>query len=61
MEHRYKNGEVVEERVRPGQKLMVSRFFNHLYYCRAMEGKNRKELVYYENDLIAIPQNAAKD
>lgn len=55
MENRFKEGEVVEERIRPGQKLVVSHFSKHVYYCKVQENQNRKELVYFESDLISRP------
>jgi hypothetical protein len=55
MEKKYKDGDIVEERIRPGQKLIVSHFSRHVYYCKVQENKNRKELVYFEGDLISRP------
>ena len=53
MENKYKVGKVVLERIRPGQKLVVSHYFDKLYYCKAQENSTRKELVYFERDLMA--------
>jgi hypothetical protein len=53
MENKFKEGDVVVERTRPTQKLVVGRFLNQIYYCRAQENSNQKELVYFERDLIA--------
>ena len=50
----YKPGEVVSERVRPNQKLVIARYANHMYYCKADEYAHGKELVYLERDLMPI-------
>ena len=54
MGNRYKAGEAVVERIRPLQKLIVSHFSLNLYYCKVETHRNRKELVYFERDLIAV-------
>lgn len=50
-EHKFKKGEVVIEKTRPTNRLIISRFDNGMYYCKAEEGMERKELVYLERDL----------
>jgi len=55
MEHKYKEGDIVNERVRPTQKLIVSRLFNKLYYCKVHEHPLRKELVFFERELKSDP------
>ncbi len=53
----YKKGEIVVERIRPGQNLIVSRYSQNLYYCRVQGNDKRKELVYSESELMtASPQ-----
>jgi hypothetical protein len=51
MENKYKQGDIVNERVRPTQKLIVSRQFNKIYYCKIHENPQRKELVFFEREL----------
>jgi hypothetical protein len=53
METKYKVGEIVFERIRPAQKLIVSYYKNKIYYCKAQEHQHRKELVYFERDLMS--------
>ncbi len=55
MENRYKIGEVVCERIRPAQKLMVKRFENKIYHCSALENKAVKNLVFTERELMMVP------
>jgi len=49
---KYKNGEVVFDRTRPMQKLIVTRYFSNLYYCKPTEAPNKKDLVYFERELM---------
>ncbi len=51
MEAKYKEGDIVSERVRPLQKLIISRFINKIYYCKIFENPRRKELVFFEREL----------
>jgi hypothetical protein len=53
MENKYKAGETVLERIFPAKKLIVNRYADRLYYCRAHESFKRKELVYFERELMA--------
>ncbi len=52
MEPKFKEGEIVFEKIRPQQKLYVSRRHSGLYYCKVEEDQSRKELVYFERDLL---------
>ena len=52
METKYKTGEVVIERIRPANKLIIVRWDNGVYYCKPTWGASRrKDLVYLERDL----------
>lgn len=51
MENKFKEGDIVNERVRPSQRLIVSRLMNKIYYCRIQENPKRKELVFFEREL----------
>lgn len=53
MENKYKAGDVVYERIFPAKKLIVSRYTDKLVYCRTQENLKRKELVYFERELMA--------
>jgi len=53
MENTYKKGEVVFERIRLNQKLIVEHFTDNIYYCKAQENSNRKDLVYLERELTS--------
>lgn len=51
MESKYKQGDVVYERVRPSQRLIVGRYAANLYYCKDEANPKSKELVYFEREL----------
>lgn len=53
MENKYKNGEVVIERIRPNQKLIVCSYVNGVYCCKAQDASAQQGLVYFERDLRA--------
>ena len=50
--NKYKSGEIVIERVRPCLKLIVNRYVNGIYYCLIQERNSKKELVYFESELV---------
>lgn len=52
-ENKYKVGDVVYERTNPSQKLIVNRYQNRIYYCGSEEFTKRKDLVFFERDLIS--------
>jgi len=51
-ESKYKKGDVVYERTHPTQKLVVGRYADRVYYCLAQENPTRRELVYFERELL---------
>ena len=53
MENKFKAGDFVFERIHPNQKMVVKKNIGKIYYCRAQEFPERKELVYFERDLIS--------
>lgn len=57
MENKYKAGEIVFDRIRPGQKLIVERFEDRVYYCKVMEAPHRKAIAYLERELKSATSN----
>lgn len=53
LKNKYKQGEIVCEKIRPSQKLIVERYADGIYYCKLNESPHRKALVYLERDLMA--------
>jgi hypothetical protein len=51
---KFKQGEIVVERTQPARKLVVSRYMDRIYYCKARENSQLKTLVYFERDLMAV-------
>jgi hypothetical protein len=61
MAGKFKEGEIVFERIRPTNKLIIVRRDNGLYYCKPPSGVRRKDLVYMERELVAEnEENTAK-
>jgi hypothetical protein len=56
MEPKFKKGEIVYDRVRPTQKLIIRNQVGQIYYCMDEEHPHRKELVFFERDLMAKTQ-----
>jgi hypothetical protein len=52
LESKYKLGDIVSEKTRPSQKMVIERHADGIYYCRLIEAPNRKALVYLERDLM---------
>jgi len=50
---KFKEGEIVFERVRPAQELIVRNHSGMLYYCSSEEHPNRKDLVFTERELVS--------
>lgn len=50
---KFKEGEEVYDRIRPSQKLIISRYFKGIYYCKVEENLRRKELIYLERELMS--------
>ena len=51
LKSKFEDGEVVFERIRPDQKLVISSFTNGLYYCKTLGGRVKKAFVYFEREL----------
>lgn len=51
-EHKYKEGDVVYAKVDPALALVVRRFIRDIYYCRIKSDPDRKELVYFQRELV---------
>lgn len=52
MENKFSGGEVVFERIRPSRKLSFRRYAANMYYCRADDDPKRKDLVFFEGELV---------
>ncbi len=50
-ENKYQTGEIVHALVNPGQKLIIRRYVDDIYYCTIQSDPTLKELVYFEREL----------
>lgn len=55
MENKFKEGDVVFAKVNPDVKLVVRRYVTRIYYCKIQHDPDRKELVYFEREIEAVP------
>jgi hypothetical protein len=48
----YKEGSTITAKANPGQKLVIRRYLQRIYYCAVINEPDRKDLVYFERELI---------
>lgn len=53
MENKYLEGEEVYAKTNPSQKLIIRRYVDRIYYCIIKQDPTRKELVYFERELMS--------
>ncbi len=49
--NKFKIGEIVVDRIRPGQRLVVSKIIGRQYHCQIYDSPSRAHLVFFERDL----------
>jgi len=54
MGNKYKEGEIVYAKVNPGLKLVIRRYVDKIYYCKIQDEPARKELVYFEREILSF-------
>ncbi|MEQ9440096.1 MAG: hypothetical protein RIG62_13665 [Cyclobacteriaceae bacterium] len=52
MDNIFSEGSVVYAKVDPTLKLVVRRYVKRIYYCTIQKDPARKELVYFERELM---------
>ena len=57
MENKYKENEIVYAIVNPGLKLVIRRYIDRIYYCKIQDEPDRKELVYFEREILPFISN----
>jgi len=50
--NKFKEGEVVRAKLNPALKLIERRYVDRIYYCKIHEDHTRKEVLYFERELI---------
>lgn len=51
-ENRYIAGDTVCSKINPEVKLVVRRYVQKIYYCQFPNEPERKELVFFDRDLV---------
>jgi hypothetical protein len=51
-ENKYEEGDVVYARAYPTIKLIIRRYVARIYYCKIAETPQKKDLVYFERELM---------
>ena len=59
--NKYKVGDMVYAKANPNLKLIVRRLVDRVYYCKVQEDPERKELVYFERELVENPTLITKN
>lgn len=52
VQNKYNAGDVVYAKVNPALRLVIRRYIDRIYYCKVAEEPARKELVYFERELV---------
>lgn len=52
VQNKYNSGDVVNAKVNPSLELVIRRFYDEVYYCKIKDHPERKELVYFERELV---------
>lgn len=48
----YPAGTIITAKVNPELKLIITRYFQRIYYCAVVGEPERKHFAYYERELI---------
>lgn len=52
IQNHYIAGDVVFAKADPTLKLVIRRYYDEIYYCKIHDHPEKKELVYFERELI---------
>jgi hypothetical protein len=58
MKYKYKIGDVVNPIESPTLKLVIRRHTDKIYHCAIRAHPNRKELIYFERELVLSSETA---
>lgn len=61
VQNKYTAGDHVYAKVKPSLELVIKRYIDHVYYCEIHKDPTRKELAYYEKELVENPAMKAKN
>jgi hypothetical protein len=57
-QNKHQENDEVYAKVHPSVKLIVRRYIDRVYYCKIASAPERKELVYFERELMDKSQVA---
>ena len=58
----YKEGSVITAKVNPEQKLIITKYYQRIYYCAIATKPEAKQFAYFERELIApVPDSPVKE
>ncbi len=52
-ENKFKPGDTVYAKANPGVKLIVRLYNRRIYYCKLAEDPEKKEVVFFERELLS--------
>jgi len=55
VQNKYNPGDVVFAKADPTLKLVIRRYIDQVYFCKVQEDPEKKELVYFERELVENP------
>lgn len=61
VQNKYNAGDVVKAKVDPALNLVIRRYIDQVYYCKIQDDPERKELVYFERELVEDPELIARN
>ena len=53
----FKVGDLISAKAYPDEKLKIMRYYQRIYYCARVDYPDRKQLVYFERELITPGDN----
>jgi hypothetical protein len=48
----YPVGATVQSKINPTVDLLISAYYNHIYYCKTISHPESKELALYEREIV---------
>lgn len=61
VQNKYNVGDVIYAKSNPDVQLVVRRYIDKIYYCKTKAHPERKDLVYFEREIVENPGLEAKN
>jgi hypothetical protein len=61
VQNKYEPGDIIYAKNNPDQKLVVRRYLDKIYYCKVVTDPDRKDLVFFEREIVEDPALVAKN